>query len=74
MSNDPKPIPYVPHMIGSAEFANGSKFRIDQIKKSGRCRVTNLINDKTNYTHNPVNAWASVRYMAKISQKSERST
>lgn len=60
--------------IGSAEFANGTKFRIDQINKKGRCRVTNLANSNANHAHNEANAWASVRYMAKISQRSERST
>ena len=65
---------YRAHTIGSADFANGTSFRIDQVKAKGACRVTNLRDSSINYTYTIAAAWRSVRYMARIIDKTDRSS
>ena len=59
-------------LIGSAEFATGESFTIEQ-KPNGRCVVTDQNNvvrasDLVSIEH----AWTAIRYMAGISPKTER--
>jgi len=63
---------FVPVRIGTGDFANGSLFHIDQINKRGGCRITDKLGNRS-YAHNLANAWANVRYQAKIIHHTERS-
>jgi len=64
---------YKAHTIGSAEFANGTKFRIDQVKASGACRIIDTVHGTIkNYTHDITAAWRSVRYQARVIDRTER--
>ncbi len=66
---------FIPVLIATADFANGKKFRIEQINKRGACRVVNADTlEILGHTHNICNAWASVRYQARILQHTERSS
>ena len=65
---------FKPVTVGVAEFGTGARFRIDQIKRSGACRIVNLRKeDDVSYSHSIPNAWANVRYQAKVRQDTERS-
>jgi len=66
---------FTPILIGSADFANGTKFHIHQINKRGGCRITNLMaSQPVSYAHNLGNAWANIRYQARITYKNQRSS
>ena len=66
---------FPPVLVATADFANGKKFRIEQVNARGACRVVDAITRKIlGHTHNVCNAWASVRYQAKILQHTERSS
>jgi hypothetical protein len=75
------PVVNRPYVVGQAEFANGMKFTITREpgkgQKSGGFKVTrhnsNSPDDKS-YAGTLPKAWASVRYMARIAQSTERST
>ena len=63
------------HTVGSADFANGTAYRIDQIKASGACQVVDLATNKvTNYTSSIPAAWRSVKFMARVHPKTNRTT
>ena len=64
---------FVPILIGTGDFANGSWFQVDQINARGGCRITDKFGNRS-YAHNEANAWANVRYQAKITFKTERSS
>lgn len=53
-------------LIGMAEFANGTRFRIDQVKACGSCKITDLNNGNHSYAGSPAKAWSSVRYQASV--------
>lgn len=66
---------FIPILIATADFANGKKFRIEQVNKRGACRVVDDITKEIlGHTHNVCNAWASIRYQAKILHHTERSS
>ncbi len=66
---------YVPHAIGTATFANGQSYQIDQVNTNGACRVVDLVSNKVvNYAKTIANAWKSVRYTAGINDRTERTT
>ena len=69
-----KSLKFKPKLIGTATFENGMKFKIEHINLRGACRITDLITNKVSYTRNVINAWANVRYQAKIIHKTERSS
>lgn len=60
-----------PNLIGSANFANGERFSIFQ-HADGKCLILNERTGNVTHASTPEKAWASVRYMARISQRSER--
>lgn len=57
---------FIPHMIGNADFANGSSFRIDQVKVDGSCRITDENTKAISYAGSIAKAWGSVRYQASV--------
>ena len=63
---------FIPRAIGSANFANGSSFLVEQVNPKGGCRITDK-EGNFSYSRSEAKAWASVRYMGKIAQQSERS-
>ena len=66
---------FQPVLLATADFANDTKFRIEQVNSNGACRVINAVTGKIlNHIHNVVKAWARVRYSAKILQNTERSS
>lgn len=68
---------FIPKTVATADFANGSKFRIEQINARGACAIFNITNPlKHNISHakSLENAWANVRYQAKITFKTQRSS
>ena len=65
---------FEPVLVASADFANGTEFQIHQVNKRGACRITDVETKKTSYAHNFTNAWASVRYQARITWKTQRSS
>ena len=59
-------------LVGSAEFANGEKFTIEE-KLNGRFVITDGKNSvRVADSPSIEQAWASIRYMAGISPKTER--
>jgi len=70
-----KKVTFIPVLIALADFANGKKFRIEQVNKRGACRVVDEVSKKiTGHTHDVPGAWRSIRYQARISQNTERSS
>jgi len=75
------PVVNQPYVVGQADFANGMRFTITREpgrgQKSGGFKITrhnrNSPDDKS-YAGTLSKAWASVRYMARIAQTTERST
>ena len=75
------PVVQRPYVVGQASFANGMNFTITREPgkglKSGGFKITrhneNSADDKT-YAGTLAKAWASVRYLARIAQTTERST
>lgn len=65
---------FEPVLIASADFANGTKFEVHLVNKRGACRITNVDTGKTGHAHNVENAWASIRYQARITWKTQRSS
>ena len=65
---------FKPILIGTAVFANGTEFKIEQVNKRGACRITNTVSGTQGHSHNIANAWASVRYQARVLQHTERSS
>lgn len=61
-------------LVASADFANGTKFEVHQVNKRGACRITDVETEKTSYAHNFGNAWANIRYQARITWKTQRSS
>ena len=57
---------FQPVLVGVAEFANGARFQIDQVKEGGSCKITDLRNDSHSYAGSPAKAWSSVRYQAQV--------
>lgn len=74
MLNKAKKTPFKPILIALANFANGMKFKIEQVKRRGACRVTELNSGQESYSHTIPGAWRSIRYQAKITHKTERSS
>jgi hypothetical protein len=66
-----------PYHVGSAKFATGQKFTITreagQGKGQGGFKITDKDGNKS-YAGSLAKAWASIRYMAKIIDKTERSS
>lgn len=65
---------FKPHIIGEADFANGTAFRIVQVKEGGSCKITDLNTDKYSYAGSIAKAWSSVRYQSSITQRTENTT
>ena len=65
---------FQPLLLSTADFANGTQFQLHQVNKRGACRITDVGTKKTSYAHNFANAWASVRYQARITWKTQRSS
>lgn len=64
---------FTPRLLSIAEFANGTSFRIDQVKASGACRVSDLNTNKVrNYTHSIDAAWRSIMFNAKLDGRTNR--
>lgn len=61
-----------PILIGSASFANGERFAVFQSPVDGRCLIKNLRTEAVSRAGSPAKAWASIRYMARVGQASER--
>ena len=75
------PVVNQPYVVGQADFANGMKFTIVREPGKGQgqggFKVIRHHNDKADeksYAGSLPKAWASVRYMARIAQTTERST
>lgn len=66
--------PYEPTLVGLAEFANGARFRIDQITAKGTCIITDDRTKATSHSGSIPKAWASVRYQARINQRTENTS
>jgi hypothetical protein len=65
---------FKPILLSVAEFANGQSFRIDRVKASGACRVTDLVTNKVrNYTHSESAAWRSIMFNAGVDGRTGRS-
>ena len=64
---------FIPIRMGTGDFANGSLFHVDQINARGGCRITDKLGNRS-YAHNLDNALANVRYQAKITFKTARSS
>ena len=62
---------FKPVFVGHASFANGTRFRLDQVNERGAIRITDQ-NGNQNYARTYANAWASVRYQARINPITER--
>ena len=65
---------FQPVLLSTADFANGTQFQLHQVNKRGACRITDVGTKKTSYAHNFANAWANIRYQAKITWKTQRSS
>jgi hypothetical protein len=65
---------FTPILVAIAEFANGSKFMIKQIKASGACRIIDMRTDKASYSSSIPAAWRNVRYQAQILAKTQNTT
>jgi hypothetical protein len=65
---------YKTQLVALAEFANGTSYRIEQIKASGACRITDTNDGKTSYSSSIANAWKNVRYQARLNYKYENTT
>jgi len=65
---------FKPHLIGVYDFANGSHLRVDQVKKSGACRITNLKTRAQSYSHNIANAMKSVLFQAKVDHRTHNTS
>ena len=57
---------FKPVLIGTALFANGAHFQIQQIKRAGSCKVTDLRTGLTSYSGSVAKAWGNVRYQAQV--------
>ena len=57
---------FKPILIGLSDFANGTRFRIDQIKRGGACRITSVHDGKVSYSGSIPNAWKSVMFQADV--------
>lgn len=75
------PVVNQPYVVGQADFANGTRFTIvrepGRGRKSGGFKVISHNRDRADensYAGTLSKAWASIRYMAKIAQTTERST
>lgn len=64
---------YVPRFIGMAEFANGTKFQLDQVNAKGAVKIIDLNSGSVSYARTYAKAWANIRYQARIHQVTERS-
>ena len=71
------PISKRAYLVGTASFANGTSFVITREPgkgvKMGGFKIVDAQGNKS-YAGSLDKAWASVRYMAQISQQSERSS
>lgn len=65
---------FQPQLVALADFANGTRFKIDQVKRSGACRITDLNTEKSSYSSSIPNAWKSVRYQAGIVHRTENTS
>lgn len=75
------PVVEQPYIVAQANFANGMRFTITREPgkglKSGGFKITRHNDnaaDEKSYAGTLAKAWASVRYMARIAQTTERST
>lgn len=62
MSKKPR---FQPILVAVAEFAPNGRWTIEQIKKSGACRITDK-NGKHSYARSIPNAWKNVSYQARV--------
>ncbi len=65
---------FQPVLLSTADFANGTQFQLHQVNKRGACRITDAGTKKTSYAHNFANAWSNIRYQARITWKTQRSS
>lgn len=65
---------YKKQLVALASFANDKSYRIEQIKASGACRITDLNDGKTSHSSSIPNAWKNVRYQARVNWKFENTT
>jgi hypothetical protein len=65
---------YKPTLIALAEFANKSRFQIDQVNAKGGCRITDLNTKKYSYSGSIPNAWKSVMYQAGVVHRTENTS
>lgn len=65
---------FTPILIGIAEFANDTRFQIDQVNAKGGCRITDLNTRKYSHSGSIPNAWKSVRYQAQVVYRTENTS
>lgn len=56
---------FQPILVGIMETAR-SKFRIDQVKAEGSCKITDMRTGNSSYAGSIAKAWSSVRYQCNI--------
>ncbi len=61
-------------LVGIAEFSNGKRLRIDQIKTSGACSITDMNTGVVQYARNIPNAWKALRFMAHVRKDTQNTT
>lgn len=61
------------NLIATADFANGARFSIFEIKAGKRYAIRDDRTGEVSYAGTAEKAWSSVRYMARVSHKTERS-
>ena len=65
---------FTPQLVALADFANKSRFQIEQVNAKGGCRITDLNTGKYSFSGSIPNAWKSVRYQANITDRTENTT
>ena len=60
--------------IATATFANDEAFKIDQVKASGACRITDLNTGVQSYAHSIANAWKSVMFKARVDERTHNTS
>jgi len=65
---------FVPILIGSADFANGTAYRIEQVNKGGGCKVIDLMTQNVSFAGSMAKAWSSVRFMARVNDRTHNTS
>jgi hypothetical protein len=65
---------FKPYNIATATFANGESFKIDRVKASGACRITDTNTGTASYAHSIANAWKSVMFKARVDERTHNTS